>query len=372
MNKLSVGSNIASELKRRILDGEYVENSAMPSQRQLTKEFKTSLRTISKALTQVKEHGLIKLEPGRSARVLPLDERPNKGTVGIIIWRANDSILHDLTECETKLILDGVCKKLTASNQHYELIYMLHPANKKRNLLDELERYSGFIFIEMSNTIAMLEELELRRFPYVIANLEEESKFTSTWVDHRETTMTAIKLMLAFGHRQIALLTSELNSYFYKNAFEGYKTGLKKAGIEFDENLVIIVKERGRAEVAYTTTKHYLDNHLTPTAIIACRDYLAAGAWQAITEKGLNIGTDVSIIGFDNLSWVNGEHLTTFEEPASELGKVAAIMLIDRITYGFKPIEKRELEAPLILRSSAGPCQKTNTIRNSLKLYKTA
>jgi GntR family transcriptional regulator, arabinose operon transcriptional repressor len=369
MNKLSVESNIASELKRRILDGEYKLGSVMPTQSQLTKEFKTSFTTITKALNQVKEHGLIELSPKRGTRVLPLNKRPTKGLVGIIIltWYASEP-----TQCEPKLMIDGICKKLTENNQHYELVYMLQPENKNRNLLKELNRYVGFIFIEMFKSSSLVAELEQRRFPYVVANLEVNSEFTSTWVDHKKTTATAVSVLAAFGHKHIALLTKELDSYFYRSALKGYKQGLKNAKIKFDEKLVIITKEKGHAEVAYTATKHYLDNHSTPTAIIACRDYLAAGVWQAITERGLNIGTDVSIIGFDNLSWPEGKNLTTFNEPAMELGTVAAEMILDRITYGFKPIEKRELEAPLILSSSVGPCQESNANSIPLKLYKTA
>jgi len=366
MNKLSVESNIASELKRRILDGEYYENSSMPAQRQLSKEFQTSLSTISKALIQVKEHGLIELIPRCGARVLPVAERPTTGLVGIIIWRAEAP-----TQYEPKLIIDGVCRELSEHNQHYEFIYMLEPKNQKRNLLNELDRYAGFIFIEMLNATSMLAELEKRRFPYVVANLEEECEFTSTWVNHSKTTTTAFELMLAFKHQKVALLTGKLNSYFYKSAFKGYKNGLKHAGLDFDEQLIITVAE-DNTETAYMTMKKYLNEQSMPTAIIACRDYLAAGAWQAIKEQGLNIGTGVSIIGFDNLSWQDNNELTTFNEPAMELGKVAAEMLIERITYGFKPVEKRELEAPLILRSSVGPCQVLSSYSLPLKLYKSA
>ncbi len=367
MNKLSVKSNIASELKRRILDGEYAPGSMMPNQSQLTKEFRTSFSTITQALKEVKEHGLIELSPKRGTRILPLAERPAKGLVGIIIWWPAAPTQH-----EPKLIIEGVCCELTKYNQHYEFIYMLHADNKNRNLLNELDRYSGFIFLETLQATELLQELERQRFPYVVANLEEECDFTSTWVDHQKTTRMAVKVLQAFGHQQIAILTNDIKLSFYKKAFSGYKSCLADAGIECNKELIITV-DGYNIEAAYKIMREYMETHRTlPTAIIACRDYLAGGAWQALEESGFKIGTDISIIGFDNLSWSEGKNLTTFEEPARELGRIAAEMLIKRITYGSSTIEKRELKAPLILRSSVGPCLQIDAEVIPLKLYQSA
>jgi LacI family transcriptional regulator len=224
----------------------------------------------------------------------------------------------------------------------------------------------------MLNAPSLLTELERRQFPYVVANLEEECDFTSTWVDHKKTTATAVSVLTAFRHKKIVLLTRELDSFFYKNALKGYKQGLENAGISFNPDFIISLKTLNGSESSYMLIREYLKWNSKPTAIIACRDELAAGAWQAIVDAKLIIGQDISIIGFDDLSWPAGKNLTTFAEPARELGNVAAEMLIERITYGFKSVEKRELEAPLILRSSVGPCHELSRDSLPLKLYKSA
>jgi len=162
------------------------------------------------------------------------------------------------------------------------------------------------------------------------------------------------------GHRHIALLTKNLEIFFYGNSFNGYRQGLAEAGLPFDEKLVINVGTGDRLE-AYQATRKYFETNPAPSAIIACRDYLAAGACKAVTERKLLIGQDVSIIGFDNFSWTTGQSmLTTFNEPARKLGSLAAEMMLARIAHGFQPIEEREIEAPIILRTSVGPCKNCN------------
>ncbi|HRU07010.1 MAG TPA: substrate-binding domain-containing protein, partial [Candidatus Brocadiia bacterium] len=158
------------------------------------------------------------------------------------------------------------------------------------------------------------------------------------------------------GHRRIALLIRPADQYFYGMALKGYQNGLADAGIPFDASRVVVCQDPD-AVSAYVRVRDYLRDNPAPTALVAARDYLANGACQALVEKGLEIGRDVSVIGFDDTSWpLKQPFLTTFAEPNIELGRVAAEMLLERIIHGWQPVEKREVQATLILRKSAGPC----------------
>ena len=94
-----------------------------------------------------------------------------------------------------------------------------------------------------------------------------------------------------------------------------------------------------------------------PTAIVAGRDYVAHGVCQAIEEAGLEVGHDVSVVGFDDVSWSVGAEsvLTTFREPCFELGAGAAEMLVEALRSGRPPSGERVYEASLILRQTVGP-----------------
>jgi DNA-binding LacI/PurR family transcriptional regulator len=351
MRKISVESEIYAALRKRIYDGVYAPVSQLPNQRNLACEFSTSPTTISKALGQLRSLGLIEMIQGRGTRVLPLNERSTTGAVAVV-KSGGGVFAHQ----EPARIYQGITETLTANNQHFKFIqgdafdrYLKHPDSFTND-------FAGAVFIEQTG-LDLISILDDKQFPYVIANLEENLELTSTFVDHGKTTETAVRFLAAMGHENIAIVTNPTSRLFYAEALEGFKRGLKISGLEFKDKSVI-VSESGQELGAYQATRKYFDklSESIPTAFVACRDYLAYGACSAIKEKRFEIGRDISVIGFDNITWPEADSfLTTFQEPAKEMGCVAAQMLLERLLTGCTIIERREVPSPLIIRSSAGP-----------------
>ena len=369
-HKLLMKHRIRTEIMTRIVNGIYPPGEFMPTERELAREFRTSLTAISKALTSIKESGLICQAAGHGTRVLPVDERPQHASIALITSNRPPE------RSKATSIVNGIQRRLNRLHQRCEILY-----NVDAGEIDDPEafanRYAGVVFTETLGFEQLALKLERRRFPCVMAKLEKDLDLTATWVDHRRSTCTAVQLLAALGHRKIAFLTRPLEIFFYRHAFEGYQFGLRDVGIEFDDSLIIttrVSRKPSDSSEAYAATKHFLAKHSPPTALIACRDYLAGGACQAFAEAGIKVGHDVSIIGFDNATWPRPmPFLTTFSEPLYELGAVAAEILVERIISGWHPVEKREIEAPLIIRRSVGLCPDPVGFVNHnlmLKLYK--
>jgi GntR family transcriptional regulator of arabinose operon len=352
MWRATVQNRIGAEIRKRIADGLYAPGSKLPSQRLLAREFATSPTTISRALAELEAGGLIAQKPRAGTHVIPLSDRSGAGAVAILVAGENGAAPPPASY---RPILDGVRKTLARRQQHACLAAeFFDPALATPALL--MKRYAGALFIQGLGFERLLPELEARRFPCVVAKLEKDIPVSCTWVDHAKSTQTAVRILAHLGHSRIALLTRSASRFFYGKAIEGYREALEREGIAFDPGRLITVP-LATADGAYRRMRDYLARRPAPTAIVAARDYLACGAARALTEKGLRIGTDVSLIGFDNTSWPTDDpFLTTFAEPDEELGAEAAAMLSDRLVGGWAPPEKREIEAPLILRRSAGPC----------------
>jgi LacI family transcriptional regulator len=349
MHKPRVEDQIAAALRRRIADGVYAPGVAMPTERDFAREFSTSRTTISRAFRRLEQMGLIDQAPGRGTRVIPVRERSAMGAVGIIVaggmpeQRAPARIVHGMEEA------------LARHGQHFQLALDLKdPAQVTAAMI--AERYAGALFVQGLGFEPLLPELEARRYPHVVANLEKRIDATCTWVDHRKTTRTAVRVLTAMGHRRIVLLTRPPELFFYAEALQGFKDGLADAGVPFDEEMAL-VSPPADALGAYLRMRERLDGRPPPTGVVAGRDYLAQGAAKALEERGLTIGRDVSLIGFDDVSWPQSDDfLTTFAEPSAEMGAAAAEMLVDRLINGWRPPERREIGASLILRRSVGPC----------------
>jgi len=108
----------------------------------------------------------------------------------------------------------------------------------------------------------------------------------------------------------------------------------------------------------YEMTVRLLATLPIATAIFATNNFIAFGAIRALREAGLTIPEDMSIAVFDDLpkGWILDPFLTAVAQPAYEIGKRAAEMMIERLT-GDVPAEARTIVLPseMITRRSTAP-----------------
>jgi LacI family transcriptional regulator len=221
------------------------------------------------------------------------------------------------------------------------------------------ERFRAVILLGGHAQADEIERLKKRGVFVVVARLEEEVEVSAAWTDHGKVTAEAVRVLVGMGHRRIACITRDATN-FYRNVLDGYRQALKTHGLEEDPSLIALApypsRHRSGALGSYFAMKGFLALPDPPTGIVCARDHLAEGTCAAIREAGLEIGRDISVIGFDNVSWPQEvPFLTTFQEPLYEIGCGAADILYDHLLRNDFSVEKREYPAPLILRRSAGP-----------------
>ena len=103
---------------------------------------------------------------------------------------------------------------------------------------------------------------------------------------------------------------------------------LADAGIPFDEQLVVNVEEATNA----ASEAGRVFDEIKPDGIFCFNDVRATFIYEAARERGVRIGTDVSVISIDNqplITDVLKPALTTLELPHYEMGFEAVHQLID-------------------------------------------
>jgi len=78
------------------------------------------------------------------------------------------------------------------------------------------------------------------------------------------------------------------------------------------------------------------------------------GAMRAIRARGLRVPQDISIVGFDDFEWADcfEPRLTLVAQPCEEIGRRAAILLMERIAAPDGLRRSLRLDARLIVRDS--------------------
>ncbi|WP_298502492.1 LacI family DNA-binding transcriptional regulator [uncultured Maribacter sp.] len=141
----------------------------------------------------------------------------------------------------------------------------------------------------------------------------------------------------------------------YKNRLEGYKAALEKHGLPFRENFVL--NSRLMTEDGVSLSEKVLALPEKIDGIFSANDVAAISAMQNLKKKGVRIPEDIAIIGFSNepISSVIEPSLSTMDQSGSEMGKLAATLLLKQIKNraSEKKVETIIINPTLIVRNSS-------------------
>ncbi|MEL6684792.1 MAG: LacI family DNA-binding transcriptional regulator [Pseudomonadota bacterium] len=171
-----------------------------------------------------------------------------------------------------------------------------------------------------------------------------------------ENAMRDAVLHLArLGHKRIGFINGGLIYNYAGLRRLGFTAGMAAAGLTVDSTLVI--EDVVTMEMGCEAGKQLLRAKDRPTAIVCAVDRAALGVYQAAAAFDLQVGKELSVIGYDGIQ--EGAHvkppLSTFAVDAQKAGERLAKLLVRRIQG--EPAEKLRETAPAIFldRGSVGP-----------------
>ena len=167
----------------------------------------------------------------------------------------------------------------------------------------------------------------------------------------------ATERLLSLGHRRIAFLGGSDATVVTAERVGGYRTALGAAAIAEDPVLIVPSPLNRGGGVEALRTVLALDR--PPTAALCFSDVVAFGVLDALNEAGRTVGSDFSVIGFDDVT--GARHtlppLTTVAVYPRELGRRSATALLRRIANPSEPPEEEILAPSLVVRGTCGPVQ---------------
>ena len=142
-----------------------------------------------------------------------------------------------------------------------------------------------------------------------------------------------VRYAYANGHRRIAFIHGEKTAVT-ENRVAGFYQACEELGLKIPEAYVRegIYHDADRCAAE---TKALLELPQPPTCIIFPDDFSALGGYNAISEAGLSIPEDISVMGYDGiyLSRVVKPQLVTYQQNTAALGRTAADKLIELIEH---------------------------------------
>ena len=184
-----------------------------------------------------------------------------------------------------------------------------------------------------------------------ISNKGKEN-YSTVGIDDVKSAYNATEYIINKGHKNIAMMIGEKNDFGISWwRYKGFVKALEKHGLESNRDNVLIGDYS--PSVAYEEAKKYLMENKDTTAIFAISDRMAIGVAKAVSDLGLVVGKDISIVGFDGLeeSEFYTPVITTVKQPKKELATQSVELLFD-LLKGEKNNEHIILDTNLVERES--------------------
>ena len=222
----------------------------------------------------------------------------------------------------------------------------------------ELERLNMLMERNIDGLIVLsstLEDHELealaKELPVVLTGRATlNQKLTSIGFDNLGGGALALGHLAELGHEAIAVIDGP-DDPDAKLRMDGIRVECSQLRIDLDPELIEVgdFNELG----GYQAMVRLLDKPKDFSAVIALNDQMAYGAMLALSEAGLDIPGDISLLGFDDLphSAYTVPPLTTISQPVNRIGAMAASTVL-AMSAGFTQTVDQSVAASIVARKS--------------------
>lgn len=197
-------------------------------------------------------------------------------------------------------------------------------------------------------------ELKIQDLPPLVNGSEftGHDEFPLVAIDDVQAAMDATSHLIGYGHKDISVITGDINSTSCRNRLAGFKGVMAQAGLKVPESLIHYSSYS--LEGGEDAARQILLQKNRPTAIFCFSDEIALGCMYTLRQSGFSVPDDISVIGFDNIPFAKycSPPLTTIAQPTEDIGATCATLLLDLIEG--KKLEKRRYILPhkLLVRES--------------------
>ncbi|MHB8892315.1 MAG: LacI family DNA-binding transcriptional regulator [Candidatus Limnocylindrales bacterium] len=237
-------------------------------------------------------------------------------------------------------------------------------AEEEQYLLMLIERQvDGVLLVPARSSGTSFRLLQAHRMPVVVMDRRVAARdVDSVLCDSEAGAYALTRHLIELGHRRIAVLTGRHNVSTSVDRVAGCRRAIEEAGLTLDDELVryggFNFGKLNQTDGHRMAEEVLAAGGERPTAIFAANNFIAFGAIRALREAGLRVPEDMSIVAFDDLpeGWVVEPFLTVAAQPAYEIGRRAATLLLDHISGDHDATgESIVLPFELIIRRSSGP-----------------
>jgi LacI family transcriptional regulator len=217
------------------------------------------------------------------------------------------------------------------------------------------KQVDGVLITPVQSDLAELDYLRDAQIPYVLLLRTFGDVLDDVVVtDNESGGRAATGLLVELGHRRIGHIAGPAHISSARGRLAGYTQALQDGSVAFDPDLVVHAPYT--TEGGYVAALDLLNRDDRPSAIFSANDMQAVGVMKAARELGVRIPDELALVGGDNIELAEFLEipLTTFHQPAFEIGSRGAEVLLSRLVGDTKEHQQIVMTPQLIVRQSSG------------------
>ncbi|MGF7011942.1 LacI family transcriptional regulator [Lachnospiraceae bacterium PF1-22] len=255
-------------------------------------------------------------------------------------------VAEDMTIFSIPDIIDGITQQCEEVDYHILLtnlrLFKKHEDTyyHKQDFYEDVHKeirklqskqVEGLIYISAHERIIECIPNDIR-IPAVMAyGYSNNPNIPSVVVDDEEGAYQLVDHLASMGHRKIGVITGKKDSLHMQARLEGYQKALYDNNILFNPGYSATGDWTRKS--GYNSADKLIDQDVT--AIFCMNDVMAGGVYDRMEERGLRIGKDISIVGFDNreVSSFYKPPLTTTTLPLHDIGYKASEIMMNLLNH---------------------------------------
>lgn len=193
----------------------------------------------------------------------------------------------------------------------------------------------------------------------IITIASEIEGYENIMYDNASGCLAAVEYLLSMGRRKITCMAGYMDNCEARERLTAWKETLERHGLELGEQQI---RYCNMSRFCREEVEQLIDQNPELDAILCVNDEVAYCVYEVLQERGVRIGEDIAVVGYDDLSYAYRlqPSLATVRADATRLGEQAVREGICHLLKG-QPIEHR-VPVTFIPRASAGAPEETMSV----------
>lgn len=382
----AIYKQIEGALRDSIEQGQWPVGAMLPSRRALAQQYGVSSLTVERAVHRLVAAGLLRSDNRRGtfiSRSAPLPEdgggevavsRRSLESLTIGIVASNYASHHDHLELNNiwvGLVIQALEQALSQAGHATRFFNRVPDQDGPIAPLSDIYENAiadgadalaviafGFDPSEVDDSLRILDEHSLPVVCITSGALRRPTPHV--FYDNYRVGYQAAQHLLQRGRRELAFF-APFTANWVMERYQGVCAAAEHAGLSASSVALFLpetnhawVQEEDPQALGYKSAVELVRDFPRGMGIVAANDGAAMGLMQAAAERGIEIGRDLAVIGFDDHPDSRAVGLSSVRPPMEAMGNEAARLLL-QILQGEGNYQQMRMSGSLIPRKSTVP-----------------